>query len=356
MTDKENIRYARHLVLDNIGSEGQSKLAQSKVLIIGIGGLGCPVSQYLSAAGVGNLGLVDGDAVSMSNLQRQILFNENDVTKNKAEVAQQKLSLLNPNVQIKAYPYYINSENIIELFKDFDVIADCSDNFSTRYLVNDAAVKLDKPFVYAALHKFQGQLSVFNYKMGPSYRCLFPEDKNKQEGLNCNEVGVWSVLPGIMGTLQANEIMKILVGLGDILSGKLFTLDSTNNKSLTLNFRRVEEQIQIAENSILESEACFSNSTYSLNYTEFCSVIKNDVDLIDLREKHEYAATEFNKAQRLPFSDIKNWIDYLSTKDIYLYCTAGNRSAAAVKLLREKGLKAFDLKGGLKNIEERNYE
>ena len=243
LTDIEKNRYSRHILLDKIGLEGQEKLKGAKVLVIGAGGLGCPVLQYLTAAGVGTIGIIDFDIVDETNLQRQILFTVNDVGVNKAEAAENRLRQLNPYVRFNIYPERLTTKNALNLFSEYDIIVDGTDNFSTRYLVNDACVITGKPLVYGAIYKFEGQVAVFNFNGGPSYRCLFPEPPKSGSVPNCSEVGVIGVLPGLIGTQQANEVIKLILEIGEPLSGKLLTYNSLDNSFFTLKVNRSEEQI-----------------------------------------------------------------------------------------------------------------
>ena len=206
-------RYSRHIILSEIRQEGQDKLNNSKVLVIGAGGLGCPVLQYLVAAGIGTVGIVDFDKVDISNLQRQVLFGTSSVGINKAIAAKKRLEDLNETINIYAIPEQLTTKNALQIFLDYDIIVDGTDNFSTRYLINDAALQLNKPVVYGAIYKFEGQVSVFNYNNGPSYRCLFPKPPQKGSIANCSEVGVLGVLPGIIGTMMANEVIKLILNL-----------------------------------------------------------------------------------------------------------------------------------------------
>jgi len=217
--EAEKNRYSRHILLDKVGLAGQEKLKSAKVLVIGAGGLGCPILQYLTAAGVGTIGIIDFDVVDETNLQRQILFNVDDVGKSKAQCAQVHLSKQNPFVNFQVYNERINTQNALELFNQYDIIVDGTDNFSTRYLVNDSCVIANKPLVYGAIFKFEGQVAVFNYNNGPTYRCLFPEPPKAGSVPNCSDVGVMGVLPGLIGTQQANETIKIILQIGEVLSG-----------------------------------------------------------------------------------------------------------------------------------------
>jgi adenylyltransferase/sulfurtransferase len=232
LSKAEQQQYNRHLILDEIGELGQLKLKKAKVLVIGAGGLGCPILQYLSAAGVGTIGVVDDDTIEKSNLQRQVLYSHDDIGDFKAEVAANKLAGLNPYVNFEIYLQRLNKEIAVELFLKYDVIVDGSDNFPTRYLVNDAAILTNKPVVFGSIFKFEGQVSVFNYNNGPSYRCLYPNPPKSEDVPNCSEIGVLGVLPGIIGALQANEVLKLVLGIGEILSGKLLTYNALNMQQL----------------------------------------------------------------------------------------------------------------------------
>ena len=264
LTKQEFQRYSRHIIIPEIGIIGQEKIKNSKVLVIGAGGLGCPVGQYLAAAGVGTIGIVDFDEVDESNLQRQILFTPEDIGKSKAEVAAQKLKKQNPNLQFTIYNLQFTSANSLDIIKNYDIIVDGSDNFPTRYLVNDSCVILGKPLVSGSVFKFQGQVSVFNYKNGPTYRCLFPEPPNSDDVPNCTEIGVLGVLSGIIGTIMANETLKIILEIGKVLSGKLLVMDTLSLTMQTLSFRRNPKNLNIKN---------------LIDYQVFCS--SNDKDFIE---------------------------------------------------------------------------
>lgn len=235
LSKKEIQRYTKQLLLPEIGMKGQVKLKSAKVLVIGAGGLGCPVLQYLAAAGVGTLGIVDFDVVDETNLQRQVLYLLEDVGKLKAMIAGEKIMRFNPHILVRIISRKLESGNALEIISDYDIVVDCSDNFETRYLINDTCVLLNKPFVHAGIHKFEGQLSVFNYRSGPTYRCVFPETHTEETILNCAFTGVIGTLPGIIGTFQANEVLKMITGIGEICSGKILLLNM-----LTLNFSEIK--------------------------------------------------------------------------------------------------------------------
>ena len=338
-------RYNRHIILPEIGLEGQQKLKLAKVLVIGAGGLGCPLLQYLAAAGVGTISIIDSDKIDESNLHRQILYSSNDVGKNKADIAAKKLSELNPFIKIIPIVSYLNSENALQLFSDFDIIIDGSDNFATRYLVNDACVILNKPFVSGSIYKFQGQISVFNYHDGPTYRCLYPEPG---EIPNCAEIGVLGVLPGIVGCLMANETIKMIIGNGEVLSGKLLVFDS-----LTMQFNTFEFS-SVAENKTIKTLG---------NYDFFCDTkvkeitadeLKNKIllsekfQLIDVRELHEYEIKNIGGVL-IPLNELENNLDKISTTlPLIIHCQSGMRSKKAIELLKQKGFNNLtNLKNGL---------
>ena len=234
LTLKEIERYQRHLSLPSFGKEAQLKLKAARVLVIGAGGLGCPALQYLAAAGVGKLGVMDFDLVDASNLQRQILFTEGDVGKPKASVAADRLRAMNSNIDVVDIAERLSEENALQIFQDYDLIVDGSDNFVTRYLVNDACVMTKKPLIYGAIYTFQGQVSVFNFQGGPTYRCLFPDPPDPKDAPNCSEIGVIGILPGLIGTLQASEAIKVITGVGEPLSGSLLLWDVLTMKQQTI--------------------------------------------------------------------------------------------------------------------------
>jgi len=351
LTNQEQQQYNRHLILNEIGELGQLKLKQAKVLVIGAGGLGCPILQYLSAAGVGTIGIIDHDTIDQSNLQRQVLYSHDDIGKFKAEVAANKLSGLNPFVNFEIYLQRLTSEIAIDLFSRYDIIVDGSDNFPTRYLVNDAAVLTDKPVVFGSIFKFEGQVSVFNYKNGPTYRCLYPNAPQPNEVPNCSEIGVLGVLPGIIGSLQANEVLKIICGIGEVLFGKLLTYNALTMQQMILGFQR-NEAIQIT-------------SLYA-DYEFFCGLAKSSLEitkdeleknlerynLLDVREDYERAQYHIG-GQHIPLRELADRVDEVfQDKDLVVYCKAGVRSNMAIDIIRNKGFTSqlLNLKGGLTTL------
>lgn len=234
-----NARYHKQVILPEIGVSGQEKIRQAKVLIVGIGGLGCPVLQYLTLAGVGELAFIDGDVVSLDNLHRQILFNENDIGKQKAMVAQEKMQQLNSEVKFVGYPYFLSPKNAEDIIQSYDLILDCSDNFTTRYLVNDICVSLDKTWIFAGIAGFQGQMSVCNYQKSATYRCIFPETSENMQINNCNEIGVLGTTAGFMGSLQANEALKVILDANNILANCLLLFDTLTLGSKIIKVKRI---------------------------------------------------------------------------------------------------------------------
>lgn len=247
LSDKELRRYKRQIILPGIGKEGQLKLKHSRVLVIGVGGLGTPILQYLSAGGVGHIGIVDHDKVDESNLQRQILFGSRDLGKLKAIIAKERLSALNPDVEFKICNLRMNPENVFKIISDYDLIFDCTDNFSTRYLINDACIIADKTWIYGGIYSFEGQVSVFNYKGGPTFRCLFPDPPPVGSYMTAEESGLLGILPGMIGCLQASEAIKIITGYGDILSGKLLTNNIKTNSFRTYEIPLIRKNRDITQ-------------------------------------------------------------------------------------------------------------
>ena len=349
-------RYSRHIILSEIGQKGQEKLSASKVLVIGAGGLGCPVLQYLTAVGIGTLGIMDHDLVSVSNLQRQVLYGSSSLDKNKAEAAKQRLQDLNNTIRINAYSEKLTHKNALELFQQYDIIVDGTDNFATRYLINDASVITNMPLVYGAIHKFEGQVSVFNYKNGPSYRCLFPTPPEKDEIPNCSEVGVLGVLPGIIGSIQATEVIKIILGLGSILSGKLFYYNALTAQSTLLTVNRSEDEIK----KVLSKRENFADTPYEFYcenpFTEnSCDEVSlqdvfniRNVQFIDVREPKEQPVIEYSQVTSIPLSVFEKNIDKVDPEKIkIIFCQIGVRSIKAVSLLKKHHVRnSYSLKEG----------
>ena len=360
LNQEEHKRYNRHVILDQVGLEGQLKLKAARVLVIGAGGLGCPVLQYLTAAGVGRIGIIDFDTVDLSNLQRQILFTSADIGKNKASCAAERLEQLNDQVKFEVYPERLTTANALELFAEYDLIIDGTDNFSTRYLVNDAAVLTNKPLVYGSIYKFEGQVSVFNYEDGPTYRCLFPVPPKAGTIKNCSEIGVMGVLPGIIGTQQANEALKVIMGIGKVLSGQLLIYDALQASYTTVGIQKSADEIQ----KVLDSKANFESQDYDLfcgvNETQeiqllskraFNVLLNNpNVRIVDLREEWEEPQLEGSNVERIIMSDVQNRIERFKTaKTVVLVCQTGARSNNVRQLLKQRHQlqEIKELKGGM---------
>jgi sulfur-carrier protein adenylyltransferase/sulfurtransferase len=364
LTKKEVERYSRHLIMPEVGMEGQLKLKQAKVLCIGTGGLGAPLGLYLAAAGVGRIGLVDFDKVDDSNLQRQILFSTKDVGRPKIEAAADRLRGLNPEIQIDTFNTQLSSENALEILKDYDIVVDGTDNFPTRYLVNDACVLLGKPNVYGSIFRFEGQVTIFGYPEGPCYRCLYPEPPPPGLVPSCAEGGVLGVLPGIVGAIQAAETLKLIVGKGDSLIGRLLLFDA-----LAMRFR----ELKLRKNS--DCPMCGSHPTITklIDYAEFCGVRGDqapapqtsvpeitprdlrarldrgdDLYILDVREPHEYQICNLG-GHLIPLGDLSKRASELdSSREIVAHCRSGKRSAEAVEFLQRAGFrKVLNLKGGI---------
>ncbi|CAM1342107.1 ThiF family adenylyltransferase [Tenacibaculum amylolyticum] len=348
LTKEEQKQYNRHLILEEVGEKGQLQLKKAKVLVIGAGGLGCPILQYLTAAGVGTIGIIDNDTVDQTNLQRQILYTVNDVGESKAVIAAERLSQLNPFVNFQVYKELLTKDNAISLFKNYDIIVDGSDNFQTRYLSNDAAILTGKPLVYGSIFKFEGQVTVFNYKESASYRCLYPTPPNPKDVPNCSEIGVIGVLPGIIGSLQANEVIKIICGLGTVLANKLLVFDVLSMRQLLLNYTKTEraEITELAENyeafcgvTIIENEITIEE--YETSKTAY--------NLLDVREDWERKQHHIG-GQHIPLGVLPHRYQEIKTdKPVVVYCKSGMRSQKAIEFLQEQELKGsfINLKNGL---------
>jgi sulfur-carrier protein adenylyltransferase/sulfurtransferase len=364
LSKEEVLRYSRHLIMPEVGMDGQLKLKQAKVLCIGTGGLGAPLGLYVAAAGVGRIGLVDFDVVDMTNLQRQIMFGSADVGHPKTAAAAARLRDLNPDIQIDTYETRLTSENALELFKDYDIIVDGTDNFPTRYLVNDACILLGKQNVYGSIFRFEGQITVFGAPGGPCYRCLYPEPPPPGLVPSCAEGGVLGVLPGIVGAIQAAETLKLILGKGDSLAGRLLLFDA-----LGMHFR----ELKLRKNP--DCPVCGANPTVKelIDYVQFCGIrgeeapapetsvpeitpreLKarldrgEDIYVLDVREPHEYQICNIG-GHLIPLGDLSRRVNELdSSQEIVAHCRSGKRSAEAVEFLRKAGFrKLWNLKGGI---------
>jgi sulfur-carrier protein adenylyltransferase/sulfurtransferase len=369
LSAEEIKRYSRHLILPEVGMQGQKKLKAASVLCIGAGGLGSPVAMYLTAAGVGTIGLVDFDVVDFSNLQRQILHGTPDVGRSKLDSARDRLAALNPGVKVVTFETALSSANALQIFKDFDIIVDGTDNFPTRYLVNDACVLLGKPNAYGSIFRFEGQASVFATKDGPCYRCLYPEPPPPGLVPSCAEGGVLGVLPGIVGCIQANEAIKLILGIGDPLIGRFLVFDALGMKFRELKLRKDPD-----------CPVCGTHPTVKelIDYDQFCGVAPaqtepartqessdslemtvlelkahmdrgDDVFVLDVREPHEYEINRLPGSTLIPLGDLAERFTELDpAREIVCQCKSGVRSARAASFLRDHGFKHVkNLKGGI---------
>jgi molybdopterin/thiamine biosynthesis adenylyltransferase/rhodanese-related sulfurtransferase len=374
LTQDQINRYSRHLLLPEVGVEGQEKICNSKVLLIGTGGLGSPLALYLAAAGVGNLGLIDFDVVDLSNLQRQVAHGESTVGKLKVDSAKARIADLNSSINVTTYNTRLSSENVMEIFADYDIIVDGTDNFPTRYLASDACVLLKKPYIYGCILRFEGQASVFDSRTGPCYRCLYPAPPPPGLVPSCAEGGVIGILPGIIGLIQANEVIKLVLGVGDSLVGRLLIFDA-----LKMKFREMKLRKDPA------CPICGDNPTITelIDYEQFCGIVpvqesaddlvmeiaveqvkemmdaKHAFKLIDVREPSEYGICKIEGATLIPLGDIEAkdtaLLNGLSPDDeIVLHCKAGVRSMKALKALEEMGFRNLkSMRGGINEWSEK---
>jgi sulfur-carrier protein adenylyltransferase/sulfurtransferase len=350
-------RYQRHLVLPSFGIEAQQKLKDAKILIVGVGGLGAPVGLYLTAAGIGHIGLIDNDTVDITNLQRQVLFTENDIGLSKSKKAAERLVQLNSEATIKVIQEKLTSDNALDILKPYDLVIDCTDNFPTRYLINDACVILDKSFIHGSIYQYEGQVSVFNYNKGANYRDLFPTPPSPESVPNCEVGGVLGTLPGIIGSIQANEAIKIICGIGEPLHEKLFIFDSLTMMSRIIKIKSQNSRIKIKD--LIDYEAfCNSSSLKKDTMIKEISVVelhqmienKEDFQLIDVREQHEADISALNDGVLIPLGQIPANEDKIAKdKKVVIYCRSGIRSGQAVNYLQSKlGLdNLYNLKGGI---------
>jgi molybdopterin/thiamine biosynthesis adenylyltransferase/rhodanese-related sulfurtransferase len=375
LSNDEILRYSRHLIMPEVGMEGQQKLKAAKVLCIGAGGLGSPLALYLTAAGVGTLGIVDFDVVDYTNLQRQIIHTTADVGRKKLDSATDKLKAINPFVNLRTFDTKLTSANALDLFRDFDIVADGTDNFPTRYLVNDACVLTGKPNVYGSIFRFEGQASVFATEEGPCYRCLYPEPPPPGLVPSCAEGGVLGILPGLVGVIQATETIKLILGQGDSLVGRLLLVDALGMKFRELKLRKNPD-----------CPACGTHRTITklIDYDQFCGIRgvesapasqektegkmaeisveelkkkldnKEDIFILDVREPHEYQICNLN-GHLIPLNDLPKRVGELdSSREIVAHCKMGGRSAKAVAFLQQSGFKKVsNLTGGINAWAER---
>jgi adenylyltransferase/sulfurtransferase len=363
LSNDEILRYSRHLIMPEVGMEGQQKLKAARVLCIGAGGLGSPLALYLGAAGVGTLGLVDFDVVDFTNLQRQIIHTQSDVGRPKLDSAEEKLKAINPYVNVRKFETKLTSANALDIFREFDIVADGTDNFPTRYLVNDACVLTGKPNVYASIFRFEGQASVFATEEGPCYRCLYPEPPPPGLVPSCAEGGVLGILPGLLGIIQATEVIKLILGSGEPLIGRLLLVDALAMRFRELKLRKDKECPVCGEHATIRQ---------LIDYNEFCGIrgeekpvevnipeiqpqeLKRRIDagedifVLDVREPHEYQICNIG-GYLIPLGDLPKRVSELDTsREIVAHCKGGVRSAKAVDFLQKAGFrKAKNLTGGI---------
>ncbi|AOW98990.1 molybdenum cofactor biosynthesis protein MoeB [Moorena producens PAL-8-15-08-1] len=366
LSKDEYERYSRHLILPEVGLDGQKRLKAASVLCVGSGGLGSPLLLYLAAAGIGNLGLVDFDVVDSSNLQRQVIHGTSWVGKPKIQSAKERILEINPHCQVDLYETLLNSENALEIMAPYDIIVDGTDNFPTRYLVNDACVLLNKPNVYGSIFRFEGQATVFNYEGGPNYRDLFPEPPPPGMVPSCAEGGVLGILPGIIGVIQATETVKIILGQGDTLSGRLLLYNSLNmtfrELKLGLNPERpvIEKLIDYQQfcgiPQAKEEEAKRQMDIKEMNVQELKELMESGADdfvLIDVRNPHEYDIAKISGSVLVPLPDIEQGSGVEKVKELVnghrliAHCKKGGRSAKALGILKEAGIEGINVKGGI---------
>ena len=342
-------RYSRQIILPEIGLSGQEKLTNAKVLMLGAGGLGCPILQYLAAAGVGTIGIVDDDIIDISNLHRQILYTTADIGKPKACIAKHRLELLNPHINITAYNERLTSINAQNICDGYDLVIDGSDNFETRYLVNDTCVTLNKVLVFGSIFKFEGHVSVFNYQNGPNYRDIFPKAPLNNEAPNCAEIGVLGVLPGIIGMYMANEAIKVICGIGETLSGKFMSVNALNNT--TSVFKVTNQQQEFTKTLIAAIAEPIPSENHEITIEALNTWLQQTPDeiyLVDVREGYEFEDYNIGGIN-IPLYELKEHIGSLSPdKKLVFCCHTGQRSKMAIQLLKPiyKG-KMYSLKNGI---------
>ena len=367
LSNEEIMRYSRHLILPEVGMEGQRRLKGAKVLMVGTGGLGAPLGLYLAAAGIGKIGIVDFDVVDVTNLQRQVIHGSKDVGRPKIDSAADRMQDINPALEIEKFETALSSENALEILKDYDVVVDGTDNFPTRYLVNDACVLLGKPNAYGSIFRFEGQATVFHHEGGPCYRCLYPEPPPPGLVPSCAEGGVLGILPAVVGSIQATEAVKLILGKGTTLSGRLMLYDALHMRFRELKLRRNPE-----------CPVCGDNPTVTelIDYQQFCGIPQQaeaeraeqgklpemtpaelkakldageDIFLLDVREPHEFDIASIPGTTLIPLGQLPHRVDELNaTADIVIHCKSGMRSARAQKILKEMGFsRVTNLTGGI---------
>lgn len=355
LTAAELSRYARQLALPEVGLDGQERLRRAKVLIVGAGGLGSPAALYLAAAGVGIIGIVDDDVVEISNLHRQLLHGTSDIGKQKPASAADSLQRLNPHIRVQTHPERVTRTRAESLFTEYDLVVDGSDNYATRYAVNDACAKLQKVWVYGSVERFSGQVSVFGARGGPCYRCVFPEPPAPGSTASCDEIGVLGAVPGVIGSLQAVEALKILLGVGEPLVGRLLQLDLANASFSLIQFERRPDCAVCATNGLADDNGATGaqHDTAGLLDIEPSDLAQRlheapSFQLLDIREPWEWSLAQIGDPQRLAMNQLPMALDSLDkTRELIVYCHHGTRSLLAAEWLRAQGFRARNLAGGI---------
>ena len=346
-------RYNRQIILPEVGLEGQDKLQQAKVLVVGVGGLGAAVLPYLVAAGVGEIGLIDDDIIAVSNLQRQVIYKTGSVGETKVLEAKKMALALNPEVVINAYIEKLNSKNAISLFENYDIVVDATDNLSTKYLINDASIVTETPFVYGSVFKFEGQVSVFNYRNGPSYNCLFPN--KSEETKNCNESGVLGTSVGIIGLFQANEVLKMILGTGEVLSGELLVYNLLTNDQQKYSFSKSDDTAM----SVIDFEEKYNNAIEEISAFEALELASSpEVVFLDVRNFEETPKINFPNSVQIPLDSIEKEVIQLNRNaSVVVFCQSGMRSKKAVEILMKHNFKNVkSISGGIIAIEKISTE
>ncbi|MBB4802017.1 adenylyltransferase/sulfurtransferase [Flavobacterium nitrogenifigens] len=350
---KDSTRYNRQIILPEIGEEGQYELSKAKVLVIGAGGLGAAILPYLAAAGVGEIGIMDDDAIEISNLHRQVIYKTSAVGKSKVDQAKLMISELNPEIKVIAFSEKLSGKNALSLFEKYDIIVDATDNISIKYLINDACLLVNKPMVYGSVFRFQGQVSVFNYQNGPTYRCLYP-DENKN-ALNCEDAGVIGVTVGMIGMLQANEVLKIILGIGNVLSGKILVYDILNSEQQKYDFEK-NANLEITKEDFERQYNSEGNQIHEVQFDAILNEIENDEILfLDVRNRDESPKINLKNQIQIPLMHLENEIEKLhKNQRIYIFCQSGIRSKIATELLQKHQFKKVkSISGGalaMKNL------
>ncbi|CAM3423747.1 HesA/MoeB/ThiF family protein [Flavobacterium chungbukense] len=335
---KESTRYNRQIILPEIGEEGQLKLSKSKVLVIGAGGLGAAVLPYLAAAGVGEIGIVDDDTVEISNLHRQVIYKNSGVGKSKAEEAKLMISELNPEIKINAFSEKLSGKNALSLFEKHDIIVDATDSISIKYVINDTCLLTNKPMVYGSVFRFQGQVSVFNYQNGPTYRCLYPDENSNT--LNCEDAGVIGITVGTIGLFQANEVLKIILGIGEVLSGKILVYNILNNEQQKYDFEKSSDFAITKEDYELKYNSN-ENQIQEIHFESVLDEIDNDeVLFLDVRNIDESPKITLKNQIQIPLMNLEKEIEKLDkNQTIYIFCQSGIRSKIAIEVLQKNKFK-----------------